>query len=68
MIGGWKRHNHLAEKYHAWEMLRRGWHTQGKLGAEVKVPPHLGLRENAGSLLSGGESGPPPLAVGIWTS
>lgn len=69
MIGGWKRHNHPTEKYHVWEMLSsRGWHTEGKLGAELRVSPHLGLRDNVGSLQSGGESGTPPLAVGSRTS
>lgn len=47
-----------------WEMLRsREWHTEGKLGAEVRVPPHLGLRGDAGSLLSGRESGTSALTV-----
>lgn len=44
------------------------WYTQGKLGAEVRAPPHLGLGDNARSLLSGGESGTPSLAVSRWTS
>lgn len=69
MTGRWNRHNHLAEKYYAWKVLRsRGRGTRGKLGTVVRVPPHLGLRDNAGSLWSGGESGTPPLAVGSWMS
>lgn len=34
----------------------------------MRVPPHLGLRGSAGSLLSDGESGTSALAVGSWTS
>jgi len=64
-----ERQNHLAEKYRAWELLRsRGWYTQGKLGAEVRVPPHLVLKDNVRSLLSGGVSRTPALAVSCWTS
>lgn len=50
-------------------MLRsKEWHAQGKLGTEVRVPPHVDLRDNDKSLPSAGDLGTPPLAVHSRTS
>lgn len=63
MIGGWKRHNNLDEKYcvggdaEKENMVRTG-ETMQKWGKA-----HLGLRYIPGSLLHVGELGTPPLVI-----